>query len=119
MTREEITQAVFVFTRMDCTIITVKVEDKATKEGIYRTFDLYYKPHYHASIEEYIGCWMDKVTMTDYDNYLISMSPGYNIPDDTDLMVPDLIMGYEEGDGWDEMLDDVRSRYRTRVERSK
>ena len=108
MTREEIAQAVFVFTRMDCTIITVKVEDKATKESIHHVFDLSRKTLYHASVVDYIKSWMDRVTMSDYDNYLISILHGYKIPDDTD-----------EADNWDELLDDVRSRYRTRVERSK
>ena len=106
MTREEIAQAVFVFTHMDCTIITVKVEDKATQDSIYRTFDL--ATPFPATAVDHIKYWMDAVTISDYDNYLISILHGYKIPDDTD-----------EADNWDEMLDDVRSRYRTRVERSK
>jgi len=106
MERGEISQALFVFSYMGYSIITLKIIDKRTQDIIYRTFDLNYKPRHVTSLENYIADVIDSLTYNDHDDYTIIFSPGYDIPCDDE-------------DDWSDILDDARDRYRTRVERSK
>ena len=108
MDRGEIAQALFVFSNMGYSIITMKVIDKKTQDVVWRTFDLNYKPQIYTSLENYVADVIDKVTLTDYDAYTIVFTPGFNPPEDE----------YQD-EGWDEILDDARDRYKTRIERSK
>ena len=111
MTRGEIAQALFVFSTKGFAIVTVKITDNETQDVIWRTFNLYYKPAIYTSLENYIADYIDRVTMQDYTDYTISITPRFDPPDDEYQDEPE--------DNWHEIMDDGRSRYRTRVERSK